>query len=81
MQARANSDIEFVTAINIIHSFFLRRECSIEDSWCEGINLTTGRRGLFPNAYVTDVEYNEFGSGESPGLSPDMPHLFSWCLP
>ncbi|XP_028968869.1 JNK-interacting protein 1 [Galendromus occidentalis] len=47
-------------AVDLGDPVYVIRECSIEDSWCEGLNLTTGRRGLFPNAYVTDVDYNEF---------------------
>ena len=31
-----------------------------EDLWCEGINLRTGQKGIFPAALVTDVEYSEF---------------------
>ena len=29
-----------------------------EDSWCEGINLRTRLRGIFPSAYVVDVDYD-----------------------
>jgi len=31
-----------------------------EDGWCEGINLRTGDKGIFPLAHVVDVEYNDF---------------------
>lgn len=31
-----------------------------EDLWCEGINLRTGRQGIFPLAHVVDVDYNDF---------------------
>lgn len=31
-----------------------------EDLWCEGINLRTGLKGIFPSALVTDVEYSDF---------------------
>ena len=31
-----------------------------EDGWCEGINLRTGEKGIFPLAQVVDVEYNDF---------------------
>ena len=31
-----------------------------EDGWCEGINLRTGEKGIFPLAHVVDVEYNDF---------------------
>lgn len=31
-----------------------------EDLWCEGVNLRTGRQGIFPSAYAVDLEYNDF---------------------
>lgn len=31
-----------------------------EDLWCEGVNLRTGRQGVFPAAYAVDLEYNDF---------------------
>lgn len=31
-----------------------------DDLWCEGVNLRTGRQGIFPSAYVVDLEYNDF---------------------
>ncbi|XP_046391022.1 JNK-interacting protein 1 isoform X2 [Ischnura elegans] len=31
-----------------------------DDLWCEGINLRTGRKGIFPSAHVVDVEYADF---------------------
>ncbi|CAG2107397.1 unnamed protein product [Medioppia subpectinata] len=31
-----------------------------DDLWCEGFNLRTGLKGIFPSALVTDVEYSEF---------------------
>ncbi|XP_071445861.1 JNK-interacting protein 1 isoform X2 [Hetaerina americana] len=31
-----------------------------DDLWCEGINLRTGRRGIFPSAHVVDMEYADF---------------------
>lgn len=31
-----------------------------EDLWCEGVNLRTGRQGMFPSAYAVDLEYNDF---------------------
>jgi len=31
-----------------------------EDLWCEGINLRTGKTGIFPEAHVVDVDYNDF---------------------
>ncbi|XP_022668156.1 JNK-interacting protein 1-like isoform X2 [Varroa destructor] len=47
-------------AIDLGDPIYVIRECSIEDSWCEGINLATGRKGVFPHAYITDVDYSEF---------------------
>ncbi|XP_024085190.1 JNK-interacting protein 1 isoform X2 [Cimex lectularius] len=31
-----------------------------DDLWCEGVNLRTGRQGVFPSAYVVDMDYNDF---------------------
>lgn len=31
-----------------------------EDLWCEGVNIRTGRQGIFPSAYAVDLEYNDF---------------------
>lgn len=31
-----------------------------DDLWCEGVNLRTGRQGIFPSAYAVDLDYNEF---------------------
>lgn len=31
-----------------------------DDCWCEGVNLRTKCRGIFPSAYVVDVEYADF---------------------
>jgi hypothetical protein len=31
-----------------------------EDLWCEGVNLRTGRQGVFPSAYAVDLDYNDF---------------------
>lgn len=31
-----------------------------EDLWCEGVNLRTGRQGIFPSAYAVDLDYNDF---------------------
>jgi len=31
-----------------------------DDLWCEGINLRTGKQGIFPLAHVVDVDYNDF---------------------
>ncbi|XP_017879547.1 JNK-interacting protein 1 isoform X4 [Ceratina calcarata] len=31
-----------------------------DDLWCEGVNLRTGRQGIFPSAYAVDMDYNDF---------------------
>ncbi|XP_054159826.1 JNK-interacting protein 1-like [Oppia nitens] len=31
-----------------------------DDLWCEGYNLKTGEKGIFPSALVTDIDYSEF---------------------
>lgn len=31
-----------------------------DDLWCEGVNLRTGRSGIFPSAYAVDTDYSEF---------------------
>lgn len=31
-----------------------------EDLWCEGVNLRSGRKGVFPSAYAVDLDYNDF---------------------
>uniref|UniRef100_T1JCJ8 SH3 domain-containing protein n=1 Tax=Strigamia maritima TaxID=126957 RepID=T1JCJ8_STRMM len=31
-----------------------------DDLWCEGVNLRSGKRGIFPGAYVIDVDYSDF---------------------
>jgi hypothetical protein len=31
-----------------------------EDFWCEGVNLRTGRQGIFPSAYAVDLDYSDF---------------------
>ncbi|GAB0092164.1 JNK-interacting protein 1 [Sergentomyia squamirostris] len=38
-------------------------EKEAEDLWCEGVNLRTGRQGIFPSAYAVDLEYNDFDPG------------------
>ena len=30
-----------------------------DDLWCEGINLRTGKTGIFPAAYATDLSFLE----------------------
>nr|CAD7410266.1 unnamed protein product [Timema cristinae] len=31
-----------------------------EDLWSEGVNLRSGRRGIFPSAYAVDTDYSDF---------------------
>ncbi|XP_046997244.1 JNK-interacting protein 1 [Schistocerca americana] len=31
-----------------------------DDLWCEGVNLRSGRQGIFPSAYAVDVDYSDF---------------------
>lgn len=31
-----------------------------EDQWCDGLNIRTGSRGIFPSSVIIDVEYSEF---------------------
>ncbi|XP_059614732.1 JNK-interacting protein 1 [Phlebotomus argentipes] len=38
-------------------------EKEADDLWCEGVNLRTGRHGIFPSAYAVDLEYNDFDPG------------------
>lgn len=44
--------------IEIGDSIYIQKEA--EDLWCEGVNLRTGRQGIFPSAYAVDLDYNEF---------------------
>lgn len=44
--------------VEIGDPLYIQREA--DDLWCEGINLRTGKNGIVPSAYVTDVEYTEF---------------------
>ncbi|XP_043218299.1 JNK-interacting protein 1-like [Amphibalanus amphitrite] len=37
-----------------------------DDLWCTGVNLRTGLRGVFPSAYVTDVDYADFDPSAPP---------------
>ncbi|XP_012279260.1 JNK-interacting protein 1 [Orussus abietinus] len=31
-----------------------------DDLWSEGVNLRTGRQGIFPSAYAVDMDYSDF---------------------
>ncbi|XP_045107220.1 JNK-interacting protein 1-like [Portunus trituberculatus] len=44
--------------IEIGDPVYVQREA--DDLWCEGVNLRTGRQGIFPAAHVTDVDYSDF---------------------
>ncbi|XKL63521.1 hypothetical protein PGB90_005885 [Kerria lacca] len=52
--ARHSDELE----LEIGDPIYVQKEA--EDLWCEGINLRNGSRGIFPSAYVVDVEYNDF---------------------
>ncbi|CAH0383818.1 unnamed protein product [Bemisia tabaci] len=49
--------------IEIGDPIYVQKEA--EDLWCEGVNLRTGRQGIFPSAYAVDLEYEEFDSGSA----------------
>eukprot|EP00096_Caligus_rogercresseyi_P014610 TRINITY_DN7113_c0_g1_i1.p1 TRINITY_DN7113_c0_g1~~TRINITY_DN7113_c0_g1_i1.p1 ORF type:complete len:476 (+),score=92.14 TRINITY_DN7113_c0_g1_i1:231-1658(+) len=51
--------------IDIGDPVYVQKEA--EDLWCEGVNLRTGKQGIFPLAHVVDVEYNDF----DPNLGDD----------
>jgi len=44
--------------IDIGDPVFVQHEA--DDCWCEGVNLRTKCHGIFPSAYVVDVEYADF---------------------
>lgn len=44
--------------IEIGDPIYVQKEA--DDLWCEGVNLRTGRQGVFPSAYAVDLEYNDF---------------------
>nr|XP_045605206.1 uncharacterized protein LOC123762632 [Procambarus clarkii] len=44
--------------IEIGDPIYVQKEA--EDLWCEGVNIRTGRQGIFPAAHVTDVDYSDF---------------------
>ncbi|XP_018011898.1 JNK-interacting protein 1 [Hyalella azteca] len=53
-QPRHSDEIE----VDIGDPIYVQKEA--DDLWCEGVNLRTGRQGIFPSAHVTDVDYSEF---------------------
>lgn len=44
--------------IEIGDAIYVQKEA--DDLWCEGVNLRTGRQGIFPSAYAVDLDYNDF---------------------
>jgi Variant SH3 domain len=50
----STSEIE----VEIGDPIYVQKEA--DDLWCEGINLRTGRQGIFPSAYAVDLDYNDF---------------------
>lgn len=69
------SQIEMLEATHrSLHKFIPRHKDEVEleigdpvyvqkeadDLWCEGVNLRTGKQGIFPSAYAVDLEYNDF---------------------
>ncbi|XP_030385638.1 JNK-interacting protein 1 isoform X2 [Scaptodrosophila lebanonensis] len=44
--------------LEIGDAIYVQKEA--DDLWCEGVNLRTGRQGIFPSAYAVDLDYNEF---------------------
>ncbi|XP_043461288.1 JNK-interacting protein 1 isoform X1 [Leptopilina heterotoma] len=44
--------------IEIGDPIYVQKEA--DDLWCEGVNLRTGRQGIFPSAYVVDMDYSDF---------------------
>lgn len=44
--------------IEIGDAIYVQKEA--DDLWCEGVNLRSGRQGIFPSAYAVDLDYNEF---------------------
>ncbi|XP_065214606.1 JNK-interacting protein 1 [Planococcus citri] len=52
--ARHSDELE----LDVGDPIYVQKEA--DDLWCEGINLRNGNRGIFPSAYVVDVDYNDF---------------------
>lgn len=44
--------------VEIGDAIYVQKEA--DDLWCEGVNLRTGRQGIFPSAYAVDLDYNDF---------------------
>ncbi|KAG5889670.1 hypothetical protein JTB14_007810 [Gonioctena quinquepunctata] len=71
------NDVDMLEATHRgLHKFVPRHEDEIEveigdpiyvqkeadDLWCEGVNLRTGRLGIFPSAYAVDCDYSDWDS-------------------
>ncbi|XP_050509714.1 JNK-interacting protein 1 [Diabrotica virgifera virgifera] len=69
------NDVDMLEATHrALHKFIPRHEDEIEieigdpiyvqkeadDLWCEGVNLRTGRMGIFPSAYAVDCDYSDW---------------------
>ncbi|XP_066154931.1 JNK-interacting protein 1 isoform X1 [Euwallacea fornicatus] len=76
------NDVDVLEATHrALHKFVPRHEDEIEleigdpvyvqkeadDLWCEGVNLRTGRMGIFPSAYAVDTDYSDWDSGADHG--------------
>ncbi|KAF7272426.1 JNK-interacting protein Aplip1 isoform X2 [Rhynchophorus ferrugineus] len=76
------NDVEMLEATHrALHKFLPRHEDEIEleigdpvyvqkeadDLWCEGVNLRTGRMGIFPSAYTVDCDYSDWDSSTEHG--------------
>lgn len=44
--------------VEIGDAIYVQKEA--DDLWCEGVNIRTGRQGIFPSAYAVDLDYNDF---------------------
>ncbi|XP_050300576.1 JNK-interacting protein 1 [Anthonomus grandis grandis] len=76
------SDVDMLESTHrALHKFVPRHEDEIEleigdpvyvqkeadDLWCEGVNLRTGRMGIFPSAYAVDTDYSDWDSNTDHG--------------
>ncbi|KAL1518105.1 hypothetical protein ABEB36_001778 [Hypothenemus hampei] len=71
------NDVDMLEATHrALHKFLPRHDDEIEleigdpiyvqkeadDLWCEGVNLRTGRMGIFPSAYAVDSDFSDWDS-------------------
>ncbi|XP_019762311.1 JNK-interacting protein 1 [Dendroctonus ponderosae] len=76
------NDVDLLEATHrALHKFVPRHEDEIEleigdpvyvqkeadDLWCEGVNLRTGRMGIFPSAYAVDSDFSDWDSNTEHG--------------